>query len=203
MLKKDFYSNLIQFLKITLPIIAIIMLGTLFLLPDNRTKIQAYENIDQSTLEIVKKAGISKPSFRGTLASGSNLELHANEIIPIDKKDNVIHINEIKARLELNKDFGANAYAKKGIINIEEQIANLVDGVTIRGFNDIEIETTDLKVDYNKSIAKSNNPVFMNGKFGTIKAGAAKFYDKSDSVNIGYVLLFSNGVKMRYNFGSN
>ena len=203
MLKKDFYSRVIQILKITLPIIAIIMLGTLFLLPDNRTKIQSYESIDQSTLKIVKKAGIDKPSFRGTLASGSNLELHASEIIPSDKKNNVIHINEIKARLEMNKNFGATAYAKKGLIDIEKQVAKLVEGVTIRGFNDIEIEATDLKVDYNKSIAKSNNPVFMNGEFGTIKAGAAKFYDKSNSLNIGYVLSFSNGVTMLYNFGSN
>ena len=84
MLKEDNYSKLVQIIKITLPSVALIMLSALFLLPDSRTKIQAFDSIDQSLLKIVKKAGINKPAFRGTLASGSNLELYADEITPKD-----------------------------------------------------------------------------------------------------------------------
>ena len=42
----------------------------------------------------------------------------------------------------------------------------------------------------------------MNGKFGLIHAGAAEFYDKSYKSDIGYVLSFSNGVRMLYNLGN-
>ena len=118
MLKEDNYSKLVQIIKITLPSVALIMLSALFLLPDSRTKIQAFDSIDQSLLKIVKKAGINKPAFRGTLASGSNLELYADEITPKDSKNNIIEILKIKARLELNPKIGATAYANKGIINI-------------------------------------------------------------------------------------
>ena len=88
MLKDDNYSRLIRITKIVLPSIAIVILSILFLLPDKRTTIQAFSKIDPSILKIVKKAGIDKPSFRGTLATGSNLELYANDIIPKDTKNN-------------------------------------------------------------------------------------------------------------------
>ena len=97
MLKDDKYSTLVAIFKVMLPCLALIILSTLFLLPDNRTKIKALNTIDKSTLDIVKKAGVNKPSFRGTLASGSNLELYATEIITKNNDKNIIEINEISA----------------------------------------------------------------------------------------------------------
>lgn len=202
MFQEDNYSRLIKITKITLPGIALIILSVLFLLPDKRTTIQAFDNIDKSLLKIVQKAGIDKPSFRGTLASGSNLELYANEIVPKDKKNNVIEISEITARLELDPKVGATAYATKGLINIEQQTAEMVGKVNVEGFNDITVEASDLKVFYDKAIAKTHQPVLMLGNFGMIRAGAAEFSDKSKKSEIGYVLLFSDGVKMLYNMGN-
>ena len=202
MFQEDNYSRLIKITKITLPGIALIILSVLFLLPDKRTTIQAFDNIDKSLLKIVQKAGIDKPSFRGTLASGSNLELYANEIVPKDKKNNVIEINEITARLELDPKVVATAYATKGLINIEQQTAEMVGKVNVEGFNDITVEASDLKVFYDKAIAKTHQPVLMLGNFGMIRAGAAEFSDKSKKSEIGYVLLFSDGVKMLYNMGN-
>ena len=202
MFQEDNYSRLIKITKITLPGIALIILSVLFLLPDKRTTIQAFDNIDKSLLKIVQKAGIDKPAFRGTLASGSNLELYANEIVPKDKKNNVIEINEITARLELDPKVGATAYATKGVINIEQQTAEMVGKVNVEGFNDITVEASDLKVFYDKAIAKTHQPVLMLGNFGMIRAGAAEFSDKSKKSEIGYVLLFSDGVKMLYNMGN-
>ena len=201
MLKDDKYSTLVAIFKVMLPCLALIILSALFLLPDNRTKIQALNTIDKSTLNIVKKAGINKPSFRGTLASGSNLELYATEIITKNNDKNIIEINEISARLELNKNNWATASAKKGVVNISEQTAEMVGKVSVKGSNGVLIETSDLKVFYAKSLVKTEGAVFMKGPFGTIKAGSAEFYDMNQNSGIGYVLLFNKGVKMQYNFG--
>ena len=201
MLKDDKYSTLVAIFKVLLPSLALIILSTLFLLPDNRTKIQALNTIDKSTLDIVKKAGVNKPSFRGTLASGSNLELYATEIIPKNNDKNIIEINEISARLELNKNNWATASAKKGVVNISEQTAEMVGKVSVKSSNGVLIETSDLKVFYAKSLVKTEGAVFMKGPFGTIKAGSAEFYDMNQNSGIGYVLLFNKGVKMQYNFG--
>ena len=201
MLKDDKYSTLVAIFKVMLPCLALIILSALFLLPDNRTKIQALNTIDKSTLDIVKKAGVNKPSFRGTLASGSNLELYATEIIPKNNDKNIIEINEISARLELNKNNWATASAKKGVVNISEQTAEMVGKVSVKSSNGVLIETSDLKVFYAKSLVKTEGEVFMKGPFGTIKAGSAEFYDMNQNSGIGYVLLFNKGVKMQYNFG--
>jgi len=201
MLKDDKYSTLVAIFKVMLPCLALIILSTLFLLPDNRTKIQALNTIDKSTLDIVKKAGVNKPSFRGTLASGSNLELYATEIIPKNNDKNIIEINEISARLELNRNNWATASAKKGVVNISEQTAEMVGKVSVKSSNGVLIETSDLKVFYAKSLVKTEGAVFMKGPFGTIKAGSAEFYDMNQNSGIGYVLLFNKGVKMQYNFG--
>ena len=201
MLKDDKYSTLVAIFKVMLPCLALIILSALFLLPDNRTKIQALNTIDKSTLNIVKKAGVNKPSFRGTLASGSNLELYATEIITKNNDKNIIEINEISARLELNRNNWATASAKKGVVNISEQTAEMVGKVSVKSSNGVLIETSDLKVFYAKSLIKTEGAVFMKGPFGTIKAGSAEFYDMNQNSGIGYVLLFNKGVKMQYNFG--
>ena len=201
MLKDDKYSTLVAIFKVMLPCLALIILSALFLLPDNRTKIQALNTIDKSTLNIVKKAGINKPSFRGTLASGSNLELYATEIMTKNNDKNIIEINEISARLELNRNNWATASAKKGVVNISEQTAEMVGKVSVKSSNGVLIETSDLKVFYAKSLIKTEGAVFMKGPFGTIKAGSAEFYDMNQNSGIGYVLLFNKGVKMQYNFG--
>ena len=201
MLKDDKYSTLVAIFKVMLPCLALIILSALFLLPDNRTKIQALNTIDKSTLNIVKKAGVNKPSFRGTLASGSNLELYATEIITKNNDENIIEINEISARLELNRNNWATASAKKGIVNISEQTTEMVGKVSVKGSNGVLIETSDLKVFYAKSLVKTEGAVFMKGPFGTIKAGSAEFYDMNENSGIGYVLLFNKGVKMQYNWG--
>ena len=201
MLKDDKYSTLVAIFKVMLPCLALIILSALFLLPDNRTKIQALNTIDKSTLNIVKKAGVNKPSFRGTLASGSNLELYATEIMTKNNDKNIIEINEISARLELNRNNWATASAKKGVVNISEQTAEMVGKVSVKSSNGVLIETSDLKVFYAKSLVKTEGEVFMKGPFGTIKAGSAEFYDMNQNSGIGYVLLFNKGVKMQYNFG--
>ena len=201
MLKDDKYSTLVAIFKVMLPCLALIILSALFLLPDNRTKIQALNTIDKSTLNIVKKAGVNKPSFRGTLASGSNLELYATEIITKNNDKNIIEINEISARLELNRNNWATASAKKGVVNISEQTAEMVGKVSVKSSNGVLIETSDLKVFYAKSLVKTEGAVFMKGPFGTITAGSAEFYDMNQNSGIGYVLLFNKGVKMQYNFG--
>ena len=201
MLKDDKYSTLVAIFKVMLPCLALIILSALFLLPDNRTKIQALNTIDTSTLNIVKKAGVNKPSFRGTLASGSNLELYATEIMTKNNDKNIIEINEISARLELNRNNWATASAKKGVVNISEQTAEMVGKVSVKSSNGVLIETSDLKVFYAKSLIKTEGAVFMKGPFGTIKAGSAEFYDMNQNSGIGYVLLFNKGVKMQYNFG--
>ena len=82
-------------------------------------------------------------------------------------------------------------------------MAEMIGSVSLKGFNDIKVEASDLTIYYDKSIAKTDKPVFMNGKFGLIQAGNAKFYDRSYKSDIGYVLSFGNGVRMLYNLGNN
>ena len=198
MLKDDKHSTLVAILKITLPSLALIILSALFLLPDNRTKIKTLNTIDKATLNIVKKAGINKPSFRGTLATGSNLEVYAAEIVTKNNDKNIIAVAEISARLELNKKSWADASAKKGLINISKQIAKLVGKVSVKVSNGIFIETSDLNMFYAKSLIKTDKIVFMKGPFGTIEAGSAEFYHAKKKSDTGYVLLFNKGVKMIY-----
>ena len=134
MLNIDSYSKMITILKILLPSIALLILTFLFFLPDHRTKLQAVNKIDKSILQVVNKAGINQPSFRGTLASGSNLELYAKSVLPKNKDKSIIEVDEITARLEIDKKSWATAFANKGLINTTEKTAEMVGSVKVRGF---------------------------------------------------------------------
>ena len=203
MLNDDSHSKTITILKILLPSIALLILSFLFLLPDHRTKLQAVNKIDKSILQVINKAGINQPSFRGTLASGSNLELYAKSVLPTNKDKSIIEVNEITARLEIDKKSWATAFANKGLVNTTEKTAEMVGSVQIKGFEKIQIEASDLKIFYQYALAKTKKPVFMKGKFGMIQAGSAEFYDMNQKSGEGYVLLFDKGVKMFYEIEEN
>ena len=174
MLKDDKYSTLVTIFKVMLPCLALIILSALFLLPDNRTKIQALNTIDKSTLNIVKNSGVNKLALKGTLASGSNLELYAAEIMTKNNDKNIIEINEISARLELNKKNWATTSAKKGIVNISEQTAEMVGKVSVKGSNGVSIETSDLKVFYAKSLVKTGGSSFYERPIWNYKSWVSK-----------------------------
>ena len=203
MLNDDSHSKTITILKILLPSIALLILSFLFLLPDHRTKLQAVNKIDKSILQVINKAGINQPSFRGTLASGSNLELYAKSVLPTNKDKSIIEVNEITARLEIDKKSWATAFANKGLVNTTEKTAEMVGSVKIKGFKKIQIDASDLKIFYLRALAKTKKPVSMKGPFGMMTAGSAEFYDMNQKSGEGYVLLFDKGVKMFYKLEEN
>jgi len=194
---------MITILKILLPSIALLILSFLFFLPDHRTKLQAVNKIDKSILQVINKAGINQPSLRGTLASGSNLELYAKSVLPKNKDKSIIEVDEITARLEIDKKSWATAFANKGLINTTEKTAEMVGSVKIRGFKKIQIDASDLKIFYQRALVTTKKPVSMRGKFGMISAGSAEFYDMNQKLGEGYVLLFDKGVKMVYKLEEN
>ena len=203
MLNDDSHSKTITILKILLPSIALLILSFLFLLPDHRTKLQAANKIDKSILRVINKAGINQPSFRGTLASGSNLELYAKSVLPKNKDKSIIEVDEITARLEIDKKSWATAFANKGLINTTEKTAEMVGSVKVKGFKKIQIDASDLKIFYLRALVKTKKPVSIKGKFGMISAGSAEFYDMNQKSGEGYVLLFDKGVKMFYKLEEN
>ena len=198
MLNDDSYSKMITILKILLPSIALLILSFLFFLPDHRTKLQAVNKIDKSILQVINKAGINQPSLRGTLASGSNLELYAKSVLPKNKDKSIIEVDETTARLEIDKKSWATAFANKGLINTTEKTAEMVGSVKVKGFKKIQIDASDLKIFYLRALVKTKKPVSIKGKFGMISAGSAEFYDMNQKSGEGYVLLFNKGVKMFY-----
>ena len=175
----------------------------MFFLPDHRTKLQAINKIDKSILQVINKAGINQPSFRGTLASGSNLELYSKSVLPKNKDKSIIEVDEITARLEIDKKSWATAFANKGLINTTEKTAEMVGSVKVRGFKKIQIDASDLKIFYQRALVTTKKPISMRGKFGMISAGSAEFHDMNQKLGEGYVLLFDKGVKMVYKLEEN
>ena len=85
----------------------------------------------------------------------------------------------------------------------DEKTAEMVGSVEVKGFEDILVEASDLKIFYEKALVKTRKPVFLKGGFGIIEAGSAEFYDMNQKSGKGYVLLFDKGVKMLYGLEGN
>ena len=123
--------------------------------------------------------------------------------MPKNKDKSIIELDEITARLEIDKKSWATAFANKGLINTTEKTAEMVGSVKVRGFKKIQIDASDLKIFYQRALVRTKKPVSMKGKFGMISAGSAEFYDMNQKSGEGYVLLFDKGVKMIYKLEEN
>ena len=80
--------------------------------------------------------------------------------MPKNKDKSIIEINEITARLEIDKKSWATAFANKGVINITEKTAEMVGSVKIKGFEKIQIEASDLKIFYLRGTCENKKTCF-------------------------------------------
>jgi lipopolysaccharide export system protein LptC len=192
------YSKFVGLLKVLLPIAALGILSTLFLLPDNRSAIRGIDKVSEEILELAASSGIGRPRFNGTTPGGASLEMWAKRIRPINEEKTITQATKIRARLEVDKFTGATATAGSGIVNTKTEIMLLSDGFVANTFSGYHFKTSGVTVVVATATATTTGPVFVSGSFGTIEADRASLREIETEDGVNYVVDFNGSVKLIY-----
>lgn len=191
-----FYSRLVAWLKILLPVAALALLSTLFLLSRGRDHSGELPFSQIDLQERAKEEVISAPRFSGATPQGDLITFTAETARPDPDIDNVAHARNPSAEIDLTSGTHISFQAGSGVLDTGKEEAELMGGVVITSSTGYTIRSENLKTRISAIGAETDGPVTAEGPPGTIEAG--KMLLTSDPETDQVQLLFTNGVKLVY-----
>lgn len=194
--REDSYSRLVAWLKILLPLAALGLLSTLFLISRGS---DPGDTIPFAEFDIEQRArdqGVTAPSFAGATDSGDLVTFTAGTARPDPENRNRALASDIAARIELKEGGEVRFSADSGTLDQRADMARLIGGVTVTSSTGYRVLTEDLVTGIENLRAESGGPIEAEGPPGRFSAG--RMVMESDPASGHVHLVFTDGVKLVY-----
>ena len=190
------YSRVIAWLKILLPLIALVLLSTVFLLS---TDVDPGADLPFSDREMAERAAsqqVTAPYFSGATNSGALLTIMAETARPDPENSGRAFASMVTARMKMKDDSQIMLSSDEATLSDLDDTAILTGGVLIESSTGYVMRTGGLVASLNKIEAESTGPVEATGPAGTITAGRMRIETIENGEDVR--LLFTEGVKLVY-----
>lgn len=195
----DWHSRTVGWLKVALPLMALAILSTLFLLSDqiNPDDALPYAEVDVETL--AREPRMTAPSYAGTTSDGAAVTLTADEARPQGVE---APASAEGLRLELVTPDGAvtDLVATHAVVDPATNQATLSGGVTITTSTGYRMETDTVTAGLDRSRLESAGEVTATGPAGNLRADRMTLRQDNQTPDA-YVLVFNGGVRLVYRPG--
>ncbi len=191
------YSRLIAWLKVLLPVLALVLMSTMFLISRSidPTLALTYSGIDIE--DLAQSQRITGPRFSGVTSDGAAISFTAESAQPDKENPAIFTANRLEAIIETPDGGVVNISAAKALVDSEKHRLELSGGVSLRTSTNFVIESEGLHAALDKTRAESIGPVTATGPIGQISAGQVNLI-RQDKEGGTYLLVFKDGVKMVY-----
>lgn len=194
----DGYSRLILWAKIVLPLAAIAILSTLFLVsrtPDP-TAVLPYADVDVADLAANQRVG--EPSYAGVTNDGSTIAFRADEVRPEAGSERVVSLAPI---VEIVQAGGRSLTlsAERGYVDRAAQVIALDGTVRIEASDGYSLQTSHVEASLDATRMETAGAVSGTGPVGSFTAGRAILVEEPQT---GLVLRFEGGIKVVYRPGN-
>lgn len=191
----DRYSRMVTFLKVILPLAALALLSTLFLISRGVNTEATIPFADHEIEERMRGQQITAPYFSGTTSQGDEITVTASiarpggPTSPAVATDLVAVISTADGgRMTLSSDSGA--------VQLESDMASFSGNVEITSAAGLLVTTDLLNATLSGLSADSPGPVRAIGPIGALNAGTMQLQTKTQGGPLH--MLFNNGVKLVY-----
>jgi lipopolysaccharide export system protein LptC len=192
----NFHSRLVLWLKIVLPLVALGLLATLFLLgrvvrPEDAIP---YSNIDVE--DRLREPRLTQPEYAGMTADGAALAIKAAEARPgVAGSARAGEAKALQATLELPLGGTAEMQAGAGTLDSAHGAALLTDGVTLTTSTGYRMSMPGATMALKVTDVTSHGAVLASGPMGRVEAGAMHLAQDAAGY---YILDFKDGVRLIY-----
>ena len=190
------YSRWVGILKVVLPLIAVGLLSTVFLV-QREDKIEGglvFTKVDIATLG--DGLTISKPRFSGLTTSGDTFTLTAARATPDSSKPTKIEMTDIVADYAYLSGLEVLANAAHGLALMAEQTLTLNGGLSATTSNNYDVTTPGGIIKLRTGEFESSGEVVLVGPSQRLTAGRLTVTPGEDGP--GQIFLFDNGVHLTY-----
>ena len=193
----NIYSRMISWLKILLPLTALGILSTLFLLSRGVDTDATIPYADVDIEGLAREQRITEPQFSGVAADGSAIVIRAESARPDTDAQTRISADAVDAHMDLTDGEEVDITAPRGVIDNAENLLEMSGGTLLTYSAGYTVETEGLTAWLDTGHLRSTGPVIANAPFGKLNAGLM-VVAPSGQVGSPLVLSFTDGVKLIY-----
>lgn len=189
----DRYSKVVGWLKVLLPLMALALLSTLFLLSrviDPKTVIPF---ADKEIQDRLRDQQVTGPIYYAVTADGDEISFAAEKVTTPDGETGGNEAEDVEVVIKLVSGADIVLNAQRGLFDIAANSTLLQGNVVIKTSTGYRIKSDLLIAQMSVLGVSSPGPVAADGPVGTLDAGAMTLKAGKPSH-----LVFTNGVKLIY-----
>ena len=191
----DRYSRMIVWLKILLPLMALALLSTLFLLSRNVDPLASIPFAQAEIDERLKDQQITGPVFYGSSDRGDEISLFA-EKMAMGQGNGITVANAVSGQIDWASGGRLLFVSDTGEIDMAKDTVILTENVLITTSSGYEINSERLISGMTSLNVTSPDTIFAVGPLGEFTAGT--MWVNAPEENSPVQMVFTNGVKLIY-----
>lgn len=194
--RDNLHSRVVAWLKVVLPLLALALLSTLFLVARSNDPDATLPYSRTDLAQMASEQRVERPSFAGVTREGRRIEVAAETAVPHADDQNVIEATALSGTLHTGQDGRIDVSSRKGTLFAETARATLrgqVEIVTTTGYT---IRTEELETALDRVEMATPGPVAAEGPLGRIDAGRLTVVPGARENEVAVV--FKDGVKLVY-----
>jgi len=198
--RADRHTRVVGWLKVALPLTALAILSTLFLVARRVDPEAALPYAEVDVEDLAREPRMTAPTYAGTTEDGASVTLSADEARPAAEGSPA---RAAGLRLDLATPDGARTELVAAEAQMDDTARQLVlsGGVTVTTSTGYRLETAEVAAKLDRTGLESRAPVKATGPAGEITADGMVLSQDSGTPG-SYVLVFKGGVRLVYQPGS-
>lgn len=186
------YSYFVFIAKIFLPVSALIILSTLFLLARFSDSSQIVAISEIGTERDTGNQKITSPIYSGLTDDGSVLEFSSGSLAPSIFNPKKVFAKKVFAKITTLEGNLYEIHSDKGSYNDNTSTVDLKTNVVVIMPEGYKIYTENLSTHVKKTMLHSPSPILAESPIGTLNAGNMSLIEKNNQ----HLLIFKKGVKL-------
>lgn len=188
------YSKFVGALKILLPLAALVLLSTMFMLSRGQESALELASFLGRDGEDALQVGMSAPKFSGATEQGDHVSIQAVHAKP--ELGGLISATQITADLDLTKGGEISLVAAEALIDDTQSQLDLIGAVEITTSTGYVARTQILKMQTDRIAGETQSPVEASGPAGVLSADRLVFTQDDETGDV--QMHFTGNVKLVY-----
>lgn len=190
------YSRFVAWAKIVLPLGALALLSTIFLISERIDPSAAIPYAEVDVEKLARESALIGPEYAGVTDGGAALTVTAREARPGVAGQTGALAEGLAAKLSAPDGFVADMTAKQGLFRPDSGQIVLDAGVSLQTSTGYRIASERIELATDRSRLLSPGPVKAEAPFGTLSAGRMELHQPAPGAP--HDLVFNDGVKLVY-----
>ncbi|MFC4214343.1 hypothetical protein ACFP4H_06145 [Pseudophaeobacter arcticus] len=190
----DQYSRMVSYLKVFLPLAALALLSTLFLISPGSDTEAVIPFADREIEERLRGQQVTAPFFSGSTAQGD--EIWVTAAMARANADQRVIASNLRAEIRMVTGGQITLTSDRGTVHPDQDLARFVGNVEITTADGMVVQTEVLKSQLSAVHAESPGAIRATGDLGDLTAGHMEI--SSETVGGPVHLLFTKSVKLVY-----